>query len=63
MRIFDDAGMYQNVVLDVKDPRRISATLATEPPPPTAVIVVEKKSRFTVKDPDKTINYFQNLKK
>jgi len=46
MRLDDGVGMNQPVVLDMNDPRRISAVLAPIPPPPTEEIVAKQKSRF-----------------
>lgn len=58
-RVADEVGMNQPVILEVDDPRRISAHLAPIPPPSTAQLVLEQKSRFPRvenSDPDQTIN-------
>lgn len=64
-RIDDEVGMNEKVVLEVDDPRRLSAHLAPIPPPPTLQIVSEQVSRFSVDtssrtqdDPDMTIDYW-----
>ncbi|KAK3577144.1 hypothetical protein CHS0354_037480 [Potamilus streckersoni] len=46
MRLDNGVGMNQPVVLDMNDPRRISAVPAAIPPLPTEVIVAKQKSRL-----------------
>lgn len=55
MRLEDNVGMNQNVVLEADDPRRLSKNLAPVAPPPTQDIVETQKSRFV--DLDKTIDH------
>lgn len=47
-RFGDNVGMNQGMILEVDDPRRISAHLASVPPPPSSQIVAEQRSRFTM---------------
>ncbi|XP_071141350.1 uncharacterized protein [Mytilus edulis] len=56
-RLQDPVGMNRKVLLDVNDPRRVSAVLAPTLPPSTADLVAQKISRFNKEDPEKTLDY------
>ena len=56
-RINDPIGMNRKVVLGQDDPKRVASVLAPIQPPPTADLVVQKISRFSRDDPDKTLDY------
>ncbi|XP_071138675.1 uncharacterized protein [Mytilus edulis] len=56
-RLQDHVGMNRKVLLDGKDPRRVSAVLAPTLTPSTADIVAQKISRFIKEDPEKTLDY------
>ncbi|CAG2224390.1 unnamed protein product [Mytilus edulis] len=56
-RLQDHVGMNRKVLLDVNDPRRVSAVLAPTLPPSTADLVAQKISRFNKEDPEKTLDY------